>query len=364
MSAPVQWQIPVGTSRLLTEVPTNAPVALLIRHSVRPELPPNDAGYATLLTDDGVRLAEGLGARMGSALRSLHASPFPRCIQTAEALRTGAGVDLSITRDRLLGDPGIYIVDNKIAGPIWKERGHERVMEHLVRAHEALPGMALPDAAARFLVQHMLGAATEPGLHAFVTHDSLITATAARLLGVPFGKDAWPWYLEAAFFWRTDEGLHSAYREHTVARRDRLCDIDDVDVLEFARRELASIVGPSLDARFFLAGGAFKTLLTGRAPRDLDSVGRLAGRPSALIAVLLARGARPMQPRPYSEAFTLHDRVVDVPHKTGATTLEDLLARSDPHCRPSASNTCLVDPGALSSTRSRGGRWLDGRCCF
>lgn len=45
---------------------------------------------------------------------------------------------------------------------------------------DALPGMAAPEPAARFLVHYMLAAAKEPGVHLFVTHDSLVTATAAR----------------------------------------------------------------------------------------------------------------------------------------------------------------------------------------
>jgi broad specificity phosphatase PhoE len=323
------WRIPATTTRWMNEVPANRPVVLLLRHSVRPDLPPNDAGYTTLLTDDGVRLAEELGTRMGPALRSLHTSPFPRCVQTAEALRAGAGADLSIRKDHLLGDPGIYIVDNKVAGPIWKTRGHETVMSHLVEAHAPLPGMASPPAAARFLVHHMLAAATEPGLHVFVTHDSLITATAAHLLGIPFGKDAWPWYLEAAVFWREEEQLHSAYRDHTHVRRDALCSLDDLDVLELARREVTAVVGPNLDARFFLAGGAFKTLLTGAPPRDLDLWAASPDDRTALLTALLARGARPLEPRPYCDAFELHDRVVEVPHKAEPTTLEELLARFD-----------------------------------
>lgn len=329
MSAAIPWQIPASTTRWLNEAPTDRPVVVLLRHSVRPYLAPGDAGYALPLTADGVRLAEQLGARMGQNLRSLHASPLVRCIQTAEALRVGASANLPITPDRLLGDPGVYVVNDVAAGPIWKERGHEGVMAHLVRAHDALPGMAAPDAAARFLVQHMLATGIEPGYHVFVTHDSLVTATAARLLGIPFGTDAWPWYLEAAFFWRSGENVHSAYREHVHYRRDALCSLDDLDVLEFARREVTAVVGPDVDARFFLAGGAFKTLLTGVPPRDLDLWAATPDDRAVLIAALLARGARPLEPRPYSDAFALFDRIVDVPHKAEPSTLEERLLRFD-----------------------------------
>ena len=87
-------------------------------------------------------------------------------------------------------------------------------MAHLVSQDHPLPGMAAPDPAARLLVRHMLTVAgNRPGLHLFVTHDSVVTSTAARLLGEPLGKDDWPWYLEGAFFRRQGGHLVTAYRD-------------------------------------------------------------------------------------------------------------------------------------------------------
>ena len=105
--------------------------------------------------------------------------------------------------DRLLGDPGVYVVDGERAWSNWEALGHEGVMAHLVSQDHPLPGMADPDPAARLLVRHMLAVAgNRSGLHLFVRHDSVVTATAARLLGEPLAKDDWPWYLEGAFFRR------------------------------------------------------------------------------------------------------------------------------------------------------------------
>ena len=214
MTGHVAWQIPPSVIRWLPEVPAHSAVALLLRHSVRDDLPPDDDGYTLPITDAGVRLAHELGTLLGQRLRTLHTSPLVRCVQTAEALRHGASVRIPIRHDRLLGDPGVYVVDGKQAWRNWQEKGHEGVMAHLVTEDEPLPGMAAPAAAARFLVQHMLATAgSAPGLHVFVTHDSLVTATAARLLGEPLGVDAWPWYLEGAFFWRQDGALVVSYRD-------------------------------------------------------------------------------------------------------------------------------------------------------
>ena len=83
--------------------------------------------------------------------------------------------------------------------------------------------MARPGPAARFLVHHMLTVAGDAaGLHLFVTHDSLVTTTAARLLGQQLGTDAWPWYLEGAFFWQDQDDLHVQYRDQYLMRKIRV----------------------------------------------------------------------------------------------------------------------------------------------
>jgi broad specificity phosphatase PhoE len=324
------WKIPPSTLHWLSAVP-DAPVAVLLRHSVRDHLPPGDAGYALPITEAGVQLAWELGELAGDRLRTLHTSPLPRCIQTAEALRAGAAADIHIQQDRLLGDPGVFVVDGKRAITNWEEKGHEGVMACLVGQDAALPGMAAPDAAARFLVQHMLSVAgNQPGLHIFVTHDSLVTATAARFLGERFGMSEWPWYLGAAFFWRQEECIAGAYRD-IYRQSDFLdqCRIEEQDVIEFARREIAQTIGCDCTARFFLAGGAFKTLLTGKPPRDLDLWAPSKEDRDDLLKTLELRGARRLEGTPYAEKFEIGGRIVEVPNDVQSVQLEDRLGRFD-----------------------------------
>ncbi|MDD9961408.1 MAG: histidine phosphatase family protein [Gammaproteobacteria bacterium] len=201
-------------TRWLAETPAEAPVTVLLRHSARGPLPDGDAANAVPLTTEGANLACHLGAMLGTRLQALHVSPLRRCVETAEALRFGAGINIPIVPDRSLGDPGIYVTDSGLAQANWEQLGHERVMRYLVSGTEPLPGMADPGPAARLLVRHMMASAgNRSGLHLFVTHDSVVTATAAHLLGEPFERDDWPWYLEGAFFWLQGTQTATAYRD-------------------------------------------------------------------------------------------------------------------------------------------------------
>lgn len=216
-----RWKIPPSVLRHMGRMPADRSVILLLRHSVRVALPPGDVGNALPITEIGRQLAVALGQLMQGKLQTLHSSPLIRCRQTAQAISTGAGSSLEIVDDRFLGDPGVFVIDSEAAWINWEKLGHEGVMRHLVSEAEALPGMAKPDEAARQLLKHMFAAAGDrSGIHVFVTHDSLVTTTAARLLGQPLGMDDWPWYLEAAFFWRDHAGVHVAYRENEICLPD------------------------------------------------------------------------------------------------------------------------------------------------
>lgn len=218
MTGKAEWQIPASTLHWLKHAPTDQPIALLLRHSVREALMPDGDGYHVPLTATGVQLAIELGQWLGSRLKSLHSSPLLRCMQTADALKAGSGVALDIISDQQLGDPGIFVADAQQAGQHWQTLGHERMMQFLINSDETvMSGMANPAVAADALVQHMLNvAADEQGIHVFVTHDSLVAATALRWLKQKIIQYEYPAYLEGAFFWRSKKAIHAVYREQST----------------------------------------------------------------------------------------------------------------------------------------------------
>ena len=101
------------------------------------------------------------------------------------------------------------------------------------------------------------------------------------------------------------------------------------DVVDFARREIAATVGLDCPARFFLSGGAFKSLLTGKQPRDLDLWAPSPEDRELLVRRLEERGATPLPRRPYSDAWMLDGQVVEIPVKTEPDTLEERHGRYD-----------------------------------
>lgn len=210
--------LPAWLLDTLTQLPQDTPVALLLRHAQREALPEHDTGHMTPITPTGARLAQALGAHLGPRLQALHSSPVLRCRQTAEQIRSGAGQPaIPISCHRFLGDPGIYVENPEHAWQHWQTLGNQGVMTHLANASHALPGMAHPETASLALLDYLLASASHGhGLHLFISHDVLLSACTARLLGVPYPASPWPDYLEGMFCWTNTEGRQLRYRHYQV----------------------------------------------------------------------------------------------------------------------------------------------------
>ncbi|MDZ7815408.1 MAG: histidine phosphatase family protein [Planctomycetota bacterium] len=195
-----KFKIPPSLLKHLSEVPKDAPVAILLRHSVRNSLPSGKEAYLFPITKVGMSLAQELGAFLGGRLRSIRSSPLHRCVQTGEHLAQGAGIQIQVLKSHLLGDPGPFVNDGAMASTNWESLGHNKVMDSISASEQILPGMADGDFAARFTAKRLLSDISDNyGFHIFVTHDSVIGATVSRLCGENLKQEDWPHFLEAAF---------------------------------------------------------------------------------------------------------------------------------------------------------------------
>jgi hypothetical protein len=106
--------------------------------------------------------------------------------------------------------------------------------------------------------------------------------------------------------------------------------MDEAAVVRFARSCLAPALGEEPAGWFHLAGGAFKSLLHGRPPRDLDLWPATRPDRELLVSQLVCRGAELERDNPpYQTAFTRAGQLIEVAHDTSVASLNDRLERSD-----------------------------------
>ena len=198
----------------LALVPSLTDVSLVLRHAEREEIPPGSFGEDVRLMARGVASAEGLGSLLsGREPVEMKASPVPRCMHTAEAIARGAGWDILVGADRLLGDPGPFVTDPGISGPLFLEIGILELVRRQLMSGPPPPGMRPASEGVRLLLGLVAGNLEEGGrLNVYVTHDAILAVLVARLFRLGVDDFAWPGFLDGLLLWRTGEGITCSWR--------------------------------------------------------------------------------------------------------------------------------------------------------
>lgn len=201
----------------------NRGIVLFLRHGEREpvashEFPRHDAP----LTHDGRRAAHTLGQQFGSRLGSIRSSSVPRCIETAQHVLSGSGIDKDVGEDRQLGDPSVFVTDGDLAMESLTSLGFHQAARRLGEG-EVLPGFADPDhAAGRFVLLADSLLDEQPVVHLLVTHDLMLSTFVARVTGRAIPESEWPGYLHGVMLWREQKGLCLRYREQELVVPERL----------------------------------------------------------------------------------------------------------------------------------------------
>ena len=202
------------TLALLDRVPAGLPVALVLRHAEREGITPGAFGNDVSLTRHGLdsahRLGTGLSSRMMGVVRS---SPLPRCTQTADAIIAGAGWRANATPDRLLGDPGPFVMEPELAGRLFLDMGVEEIVRRQLADDEPPGGMRSTASGVKLVLRELTGALNGPAsASVFVTHDAVLTVLVGHLYGLPVDGFPWPDYLDALVVWPASDRLRFLWR--------------------------------------------------------------------------------------------------------------------------------------------------------
>lgn len=144
-----------------------------------------------------------------------------------------------------------------------------------------------------------------------------------------------------------------------MGRRD-VSTLEQAAVLTYGRSCIERLLGTDHSGSVFLVGGAFKMLLHGQPPRDVDLWAPDEGMRGRLVDALLRRGAiRVRDNPPFQELFSLAGSLIEVSYDTRHPSLEALLDHVDlalsavGYERSSGEERCFIHPLALQSARER-----------
>lgn len=203
----------------LAQIPYDKPVSILLRHSIREHAPHGQVSYKLPLTEEGIELANWWGEQLNRPIHGLYSSPVERCRDTAEWLAKGAGVELHIENEKILVEPGCYVLDGYKANPSFQSLGPVAFTNAFL--NEEVPGMESPLKGAYRILEYLESRQSElPSFSLHVTHDTILAAFVYGLIKQELQESDWPEMLEGTFVWFEDEMIHLLWRGkiHLVPR--------------------------------------------------------------------------------------------------------------------------------------------------
>lgn len=202
-----------GFAQSAIMAPKNA--KMILRHSLRDKIPPNEMGNNILLTREGEVMAEYFGRHCELSLSCIHTSVVERCRQTASLIAKGyqakSGISLPIIPTHVLTDS--YINDLNKATMLFKTHSPYWIMSAFLKG-ETLDGMRGVDESMKLLFDYIFKNQSDSGMEVFITHDTFLIAIVCFCHNIKPDLDdfIWPYMLEGAFLYLENEQINCIFR--------------------------------------------------------------------------------------------------------------------------------------------------------
>ena len=175
--------------------PADSKLSLFLRHADRELIPTGEIGNEILINEKGKQNALTLGRLLKEySVNKIFTSPIPRCIQTADYIIKGYGREVELITTKCLGDPGLHITDEIIAGEFYLKFGFDEMYKRFLNGIE-IPGVPDAEKYQELMTNFLKENTKENGLTLFISHDSLIAFYDFCLSKTVYTKENWVDYL-------------------------------------------------------------------------------------------------------------------------------------------------------------------------
>lgn len=194
-------------------LPNNTAIAGLMRHAEKEIIFKDEFGNDVSLTKAGINQCQQLANKLLDKVVTIHSSPVKRCTQTAELL-LAANPLLTIQKNHLLGDPGIFIQDREAAHHHFLQHQPFEIVQQLLNDQPNPTGFCHSTQKTVYqLIHFLLKQSTNIGISLFITHDAILSVVLGTLFNEIALEIVWPDYLETLFMWQSEQYLHLVYRD-------------------------------------------------------------------------------------------------------------------------------------------------------
>ena len=166
-------------------------LSALIRHADRDEIPNGSFGNDILISKKGKENSFNFGKCLSELkVNRIFTSPVQRCVQTAEQIGKGYGKSINIIQTTALGNPGLQIYDDKLAGEYFMQHGGFTMYTHFTQGRE-IQGVRSTEELRVSMTNFIAENTTQNGLTIFISHDMIIAMYHYCLDKTIYTKDNW-----------------------------------------------------------------------------------------------------------------------------------------------------------------------------
>ncbi|MBK7214694.1 MAG: histidine phosphatase family protein [Bacteroidales bacterium] len=156
------------------EINYSGTYSIFLRHADRYKIPEGEFGNDIELNEMGFSRSVEFGKSISALkINRIFTSPVKRCIQTAEHIRKGLGKNIPIEITKILGDPGAFVEDDKLAAESFLSHGFEYCYESLL-SQLPLPGNRNIIEGAEILTDFIEKSSENEGVNVFISHDMIV----------------------------------------------------------------------------------------------------------------------------------------------------------------------------------------------
>jgi len=162
------------------------------------------------LTKSGRKEALAFGKELSllwGDIQYIKSSPIERCVTTAGLILEGMGNNVEIITSTNLGDPGVFITDDKVAVKHFNTYGCEKVVQFQIEGKELEGIRNLKGGSKLLLNEFLMDLKSNKGSGLYVSHDAIIVPFLNYLTGDANIVRKWINYLEGAYFWLKEYSL-------------------------------------------------------------------------------------------------------------------------------------------------------------
>ncbi len=183
---------------------------LLVRHAEKEKYSEISKENLINLTKYGRKEALAFGRELSllnNRIQYIKTSPIKRCVTTAEFVLQGTGHNLKIITSTKLGDPGVFITDDKVAVKHFKNYSCEEVVQFQIKGMELDGIRDLKNGSELLLNEIYMDLNSNKGSGLYVSHDAIIVPFIYYLTGDADIVKKWINFLDGAYIWFDESRL-------------------------------------------------------------------------------------------------------------------------------------------------------------